>query len=115
MLDIKAKDILSDNLSLYKGVIAENYVANELKTNNCKLYYWQSNSIAKIDFLLYTDNGIISIEVKASDNTKSKSLKTYIDRFNPSYAIRISSKNFGFNEEAKIKSVPLYSVFCITE
>ena len=36
-----------------------------------------------------------------------------MDLFNPSYAIRISSRNFGFDSNKKIKSVPLYAVFCI--
>lgn len=42
---------------------------------------------------------------------KSTSLNKYIIKNNPKYAIRISSKNFGF--ENNIKSVPLYAVFCI--
>ena len=32
-------------------------------------------------------------------------------RYNPKYAIRVSSKNFGF--ENNIKSVPLYATFLI--
>ena len=36
-----------------------------------------------------------------------------MDKFNPKYAIRISSKNFGYNDEKRIKSIPLYAVFCI--
>ena len=35
----------------------------------------------------------------------------YMKQYNPKYAIRISEKNFGF--ENNIKSVPLYAVFCI--
>lgn len=115
MLGVKALDILNDNLSLYKGAIAENYVANALISNGYKLYYWQSNGRAEIDFLLYTDNGIIPIEVKAAGNTQSKSLKVYMEKFNPKYAIRISSKNFGYNNDTRIKSIPLYAVFCLND
>ena len=113
LLDIKPKDILSDNLSLHKGVIAENYVATSLVSSGFKLYYWQSSGIAEVDFLLYTDDGIVPVEVKASDNTQSKSLNVYMEKYAPPYAIRVSSKNFGYNNEKKIKSVPLYAVFCI--
>ena len=35
----------------------------------------------------------------------------YMKKYNPKYAIRISEKNFGF--ENNIKSVPLYATFCI--
>lgn len=110
-LGLKFIDIINDNLSLYKGCLAENYVANELKSNNHDLFYWVSNGIAEIDFLLYTNDGIIPIEVKAGDATKSKSLNVYMEKFKPKYAIRISTKNFGFVNN--IKSVPLYAVFCI--
>ena len=37
----------------------------------------------------------------------------YIDKFNPKYAIRISSKNFGYNPDTKVKSVPLYATYLI--
>lgn len=113
ILDIKLSDIIMDNLSLYKGAITENYVALQLAYKGYGLYYWQSNGIAEIDFLLYSDNGIIPIEVKSGDSVKSKSLSVYIERFSPEYAIRISSRNFGYDKEKKIKSIPLYAVFCI--
>lgn len=63
--------------------------------------------------MIYNDTGIIPVEVKATKNTQSKSLSTYINNYNPNYSIRISSKNFGYNEETKIKSIPLYKIFCI--
>ena len=44
---------------------------------------------------------------------KVKSLNEYIKKYNPKYSIRISTKNFGF--ENNIKSIPLYAVFCINE
>ncbi|HCY44486.1 MAG TPA: ATPase [Firmicutes bacterium] len=113
MLKIRYADILNDDLSLFKGAFVENYVASQFVSNGIDLYYWVSDGIAEIDFLIYNEDGIIPVEVKAANNTQSKSLKTYMDKFNPRYAIRISSKNFGYNEEKRIKSIPLYAVFCI--
>lgn len=69
------------------------------------------NQIAEIDFLIDMRDGMIPIEVKAKDNTTSKSLNYYKQRYNPHYSIRISTKNFGF--ENNIKSIPLYATFCI--
>lgn len=57
------------------------------------------------------DGNIISIEVKAADNVRAKSLNVFTKRYKVPYSIRISAKNFGF--ENNIKSVPLYAVFCI--
>ena len=115
LLEIKASDILLDNLSLYKGVITENYVANQLKTMGYSLYYWQSNGIAEVDFLLYTKEGIIPLEVKAADNVQSKSLHVYMEKYKPQKSIRVSSRNFGYDKEKKIKSVPLYAIFCLKD
>lgn len=111
LLEIQYNDILLDNNFLYKENIAENYVAEQLVRNGVSLYYWKSNSDAEIDFILYNKDGLIPIEVKASDNITSKSLNSYIKKYNPKYSIRISAKNFGF--ENNIKSIPLYAAFLI--
>ena len=103
--------IIANASFMFKGAVTENYVANELQKNGLSLYYYQKDQQLEIDFLIDVKDGIIPIEVKASDEVKSTSLNKYITKNNPKYAIRISSKNFGF--ENNIKSVPLYAVFCI--
>jgi hypothetical protein len=95
---------------MYKGVLTENYIACELYPKFKELYYYNFGSY-EIDFLVKIDGDIIPIEVKSGRRTTSHSLNEYIKKYNPLYSIRISSKNFGF--ENKIKSVPLYAVFCI--
>lgn len=115
ILKIRVEDILTDNISLYKGIMVENYVANQLICNGFDLYYWKSAATAKTDFLLYTKDGIIPVEVKSGDNTQSKSLNVYNNTYKPKYSIRISTKNFGYNEKNNIKSIPLYAVFMIKE
>lgn len=110
-LEINFSDIMLDKPFMLKGAIAENYVAQVFRTNGISLYYWKSKNMAEIDFLLYNDDGIIPVEVKANDNTKSKSLNVYIEKYKPKYSIRLSTKNFGYNN--KIKSIPLYAAFLI--
>ena len=108
------KTIILDDMKIYKGIITENYVANQLKASGIDLLYWKGNRESEIDFLISTKNdGIIPIEVKAEENTQSKSLKVYNDLYNPKYMIRISLKDFGYNKETKIKSIPLYAAFLI--
>jgi len=110
--EIDFDDIVMDVLnSNFKGGLTENYVYNQLMINNVSAYYWTSNSDAKIDFITRIDNDIISIEVKSSDNVRAKSLSVYIKEFKPKYAIRISQKNFGF--ENNIKSIPLYATYLV--
>lgn len=111
LLEIEINDLIFDKNFMYKGVIAENYVGNELLRNKKTLYYWDSGNKAEIDFLISNIDGIIPIEVKASTNNQSKSLKVFMEKYKSKYGIRISLKNFGF--ENNIKSVPLYATFCI--
>lgn len=113
LLEIPYNKIMLDENFMYKGAIVENYVATQFLARGYNLYYWTKNQIAEVDFMLETAEGIIPVEVKASDNVTSKSLNYYIKNYNPKYAIRVSSKNFGFEND--IKSVPLYATFCICE
>lgn len=111
---IPANAILVDMPSFegFKGALAENFVAAALTSNGYTPYYWESQGKAEVDFVIQDNEGnIIPIEVKSADNVRSKSLNQYIARFEPKYSVRISSRNFGF--ENGIKSVPLYAVFCI--
>lgn len=103
--------MILDRLFQYKGIVAENYVATQLLINNHSLIYWESGNQAEIDFIIYNDDGLIPVEVKANNHVNSQSLRVYMKRHNPKYAIRVSTKNFGF--ENNIKSVPLYAAFLI--
>lgn len=95
-----------------KGVLAENHVASALRSNGYSPYYWESNGIAEVDFVVQDKNGdVIPIEVKSSNHVRSKSLQQYVKKYTPKFAIRVSTKNFGF--ENGIKSVPLYASFCL--
>lgn len=111
--DLVANDILYmvDEINDFKGGMAENYVNTQLLINGYTSYYWQSERGAEVDFIIQRNGQIIPIEVKSADNTRAKSLKVYIDVYKPAYAIKLSAKNFGF-EDGK-KTVPLYAAFCI--
>ena len=93
------------------GGITENYVANTLASNGYELFYWESDSTAEVDFIIVKDGKNIPIEVKTAENTRSRSLNSYIKKYSPDYAIRISGKNFGF--ENGIRSVPLYGAYLV--
>ena len=111
--DLTADDILymTDELNDFKGGMTENYVNIQLLINGYKTYYWESERGAEIDFVIQRDGQLIPIEVKSADNTRAKSLKVYMDAYNPAYAIKLSAKNFGFEDNKK--TVPLYASFCI--
>lgn len=111
--DIVPEDILylSEELNDFKGGMVENYVCAQLTVSGYTSYYWISERSAEVDFIIQRQGQIIPIEVKAADNTRAKSLGVYMQMFKPEYAIKLSTKNFGF-EDGK-KTVPLYAAFCI--
>lgn len=111
--DLIATDILYmvEDLNDFKGGMAENYVNVQLSINGYRTYYWESERGAEIDFIIQREGKLIPIEVKSADNTRAKSLTVYMKTYNPEYAIKLSTKNFGF-EDGK-KTVPLYAAFCI--
>jgi len=95
----------------FLGSLTENYIAQALTCNNHNLYYWTDDGTAELDFILQKDDYIIPVDVKTGTRVRSRSLSIFKDKFKPAYSIRISSKNFGFEND--IKSVPLYAAFCI--
>jgi len=95
--------------NMFLGVLAENFVAQELASKNYPLFYWESKGIAEIDFLIQDGEQVIPVEVKSGIHTRSRSLSLFVKKYKPDFSIGISSKNFGF--ENKIKSIPLYAVY----
>lgn len=106
--DVLVNGIMSDRA---RGLLAENYVAEQLAAKGYRLNYWESNGRAEIDFVVRKDDSVIPVEVKSADNVKAKSLKVFVDKYAPCYSVRLSAKNFGF--ENGIKSIPLYAIFCL--
>lgn len=104
-------DLRESPTMISMGPLIEHYVANELRANGYEIYYWKSDGRAELDFMIQKDINIVPIEVKTRTHTKSRSLDLFMKTYNPQYAIRVSEKNFGF--ENNIKSVPLYAIFCI--
>lgn len=94
-----------------RGMLAESYVAQQLAAKNIALHYWESGNTAEVDFIADFDGATIPIEVKSAENVRARSLQAFIKKYSPAYSIRISSKNFGF--ENNIKSIPLYAIFCL--
>lgn len=96
----------------FKGALAENYVMQALTANGIRPYYWTMQQKAELDFIFQDRKGnIIPLELKAAEHVRAKSLMAFMKRYGCPYAIRVSGKNFGF--ENGIRSVPLYGVFCL--
>lgn len=98
----------------FKGSLTENYVAMELHDKYFEnLYYWASEGIAEVDFILSNGQKIFPLEVKAGFSKKKKSLLVYAEKFskeeNTSQLLsRASLRNFAF--DGNMINFPLYAV-----
>jgi len=95
----------------FLGVMSENYVAQALACNGFPLKYWRNENTAELDFVVQIEGKVIPMEVKKGLRTKSVSMTMFVKKYKCPYSIRISGKNFGFDNQ--IKAIPLYAVFCI--
>lgn len=105
------KDMLVSAHNIYKGAVTENYVVEQLSAKGLHLYYYKPSESMEIDLVLEINDEIIPVEIKSGRHKRSTSLKNYINKYAPQYAVRISELNFGFSDG--IFSVPLYAVWCI--
>ena len=99
----------------FKGALTEQYVLQQLKSiDQLPIYYWSAeNATAEIDFLIQYQNRIIPIEVKAAENLKAKSLKTYQQKFNPEISIRTSLSDY--RKQDWLVNIPLYACWTFVE
>ena len=110
---LPAQMILSsiETNNTFLGGMAENFVAQQFTARQIPLFYWKSDDTAEIDFVLQQGTDIIPVEVKKGVRTRSASIAIFTKKYNSPFAIRISQKNFGFQNN--IRSVPFYAIFCL--
>ncbi|HGO5857402.1 TPA: ATP-binding protein [Mannheimia haemolytica] len=98
----------------FKGALTEQYVLQQLIANQeHPVFYWAAEKgTAEVDFVLQSKQAVIPIEVKAEENLKAKSLKVYVDKFQPEQAVRFSMADF--REEDWLVNVPLYGFNILT-
>lgn len=93
----------------FKGALTENYVAQELIAHGVPgIYYWVSEGIAEVDFLIEEDHQICPLEVKAGASQKKKSLLVYGKKYAPSKLLRSGTMNL--KHDGELYNYPLYLV-----
>lgn len=99
----------------FKGALTEQYVCQELQLFRRLQgnYYWTSSSVAEIDFLVSDGMGIYPLECKAGYTMNAKSLKSYKEKYSPSWSFRTSLLPYEKNSEAHTTNLPLYMFFAL--
>lgn len=114
MLNLTSDIILQPNalFAEYNGAFTENFAANELvKSGYEELYYWVSGSAAEVDFIVQSNNSVFPVEVKSGLSRKTKSLRSYADKYGPEKIFRLSPRNFV--EDKNFVNLPLYAAFVL--
>lgn len=101
--------------SEFKGALTEQYVLQQLIANQDNpVFYWATEKgTAEVDFVVQQKQAVIPIEVKAEENLKAKSLKVYVEQFQPEHAFRFSMADY--RELDWLVNVPLYGVLLFGE
>ena len=110
-----SKHILLDGNDIFKefkGSVTEQYVFQQLRTvSDYGIYYYTNDrNSCEIDLLVDDGEKVIPVEVKAEENLRAKSLKTYREKYDPDVCVRTSMSNYR-NENNGLINLPLY---CIT-
>lgn len=95
----------------FKGAMTEQYVCQQLitATNYGVPHYWTSKTgKAEIDFVIQKGNMVLPIEVKAEENLQAKSLKIYVEKYEPEMAVRTSMSDY--REESWLVNWPLFQI-----
>lgn len=117
MTDLQADTIIDGNriFEEFKGAITEQYVLQQFKTiKDLPVFYWSNEtSRAEIDFVIQIKSDVVPVEVKAERNLQAKSLKVYMEKFKPNYAIRTSMADY--KKTDNLIDLPLYTLENITQ
>ena len=112
MTDLQADTIIDGNriFEEFKGAITEQYVLQQFKTiKDLPVFYWSNEtSRAEIDFVIQIKSDVVPVEVKAERNLQAKSLKVYMEKFKPNYAIRTSMADY--KKTDNLIDLPLYVI-----
>lgn len=112
MGELSAQTLVEGNriFTEFKGALTEQYVLQQLISQlGLHAYYYSSQrSKGEVDFLIQGSSSIIPVEVKAEENLQAKSLKAFVEKYNPEFAVRTSMSDY--REESWLTNIPLYNI-----
>lgn len=97
----------------FRGSLTEQYVAMQLFTAFGRApYYWTNGGgTAEVDFVVQRERDVVPIEVKATRNLKSKSLRVYQDKYAPDMVVRSSLVPHA--QHGNLVDLPVYALLTL--
>lgn len=101
--------LLPNSMKESKGAFTENFVCAQIETirDTTIAYYSREDSQLEIDFMVQLSDMVVPIEVKAEENLRSKSLKTFLKAHPGMHGLRFSMSDY--REQESLTNVPLYA------
>ena len=106
--------LLKQQQNTLSGIFFENYAANEFVAKGLPLYYWKGKSSAEMEFVVDSGNNIIPVDVKRGRSSLN-SLVKFRNHNKNNLAVKLSGSQFGYSEDQKLLTVPLYQCFLLAE
>lgn len=104
-----ASFISGDRENTLSGIFFENFVAAELIAKGNPLFYWRGKSSCELEFIIESNNKLYPIDVKKKRGVLN-SLEKFSNHNKYECAIKISSSNYGYDENKKLLTIPFYFV-----
>lgn len=110
---------MTDLLEIYRGVMAEHFVGQEITASkNSDLYYWSreaKSSSAEVDYLFEVGGKIWAVEVKSGPAGRLRSLHKLLQTYpNCAGGLVFSSAPYAELPERKLTFLPLYFAYSAT-
>jgi len=107
-------------LAIYRGKLAEQFVAQELlASQNSDLFYWSRSargSTAEVDFLIEKGDGIIPLEVKSGKGGSLRSMHIMLKKYEAcQLGVVLYSGKFTECANQRLRFVPLYYAGALAE
>lgn len=94
----------------FKGALTEQYVCQQLISGlSLEPFYWAAEKgAAEVDFVVQQGTDVFGLEVKAAENLRAKSLRTFHSKYPDTTAVRFSLSDY--RQQDWMVNVPLYAV-----
>ena len=107
MLGLTYADQRAQDVS-FKGYVAENFVQTELSAHVGYPTFGWEQAQAEVEFLHRCRDGeIVPVEVKSGARTRARSLRSYVERYEPSRAIKLVGGPGG-ERDGRVETWSLY-------
>ncbi len=104
--EIQLEDIFAEQ----DGVIAEQYIFQELSNKVGNIYYWTSSATARVPFVYEGEGTAIPVDVRFTPNNKAQNIKTFFAK-NPDTEIAIKLSMEQVHLDGQTLNIPAYGLW----